>query len=55
MIIDVMNGKAGERKVGNDGVKDRSLGGRQKKGQCHEEEISSFFLQFMALERHRSL
>lgn len=31
MIIDVMNGKAGERKVGTDGVKDRSLQGRQKK------------------------
>lgn len=31
MIIDVMNGKAGERKVGTDGVKDRSLRGRQKK------------------------
>lgn len=31
MIIDVMNGKAAERKVGTDGVKDRSLQGRQKK------------------------
>lgn len=31
MIIDVMNGKAGERKVGTDGVKDRSLRGGQKK------------------------
>lgn len=31
VIIDVMNGKAGERKVGTDGVKDRSLRGRQKK------------------------
>lgn len=54
MIIDVMNGKAGERKVGTDGVKDRSLRGRQKK-ECHEEEISSLFLQFMALARHGRL
>lgn len=41
MIIDVMNGKAGERKVGTDGVKDRSLRGGQKKKECHEEVHSS--------------
>lgn len=40
-VIDVMNGKAGERKVGTDGVKDRSLRGGQKKKECHEEVHSS--------------